>query len=127
MVTGCWEFEKMSLDEFFEIAEENRVAFIEENILGKLPEDIRESVKPRVLKIVNDYVGRDLDALSILAYAAERGMFEEFAKKLEENYKENLCYVHPEARRIIELGGTFRTEHFILDCYKEMGIKPQQQ
>ncbi|HJX05537.1 MAG TPA: hypothetical protein VJ461_02420 [Candidatus Nanoarchaeia archaeon] len=117
----------MSLDEFFEVTEEGRITFIEKNILGKLPEDIRESVKPRVLKIVNDYVGRDGDALSVLAYAAERGRFEEFAKKLEENYKENLCYVHPEARRILELGGAFRTEQFILDCYKEMDIKPQQK
>jgi len=50
----------------------------------------------------------------------------EFAKKLEGHYQESLQYVHPEARRIARVPGAVRAEAFFLDCYKSMGIEPQQ-
>ena len=62
----------MSLDTRFMVSEEARTAFIDDNIIGKLPEDSRESAKDRATKIVNLYAGQDLNALSVLAYAAER-------------------------------------------------------
>jgi predicted unusual protein kinase regulating ubiquinone biosynthesis (AarF/ABC1/UbiB family) len=115
----------MSIDTCFMVPEEARTAFIDKNIVGRLPEDIRESAKSRATKIVTDYVGQDLNALSVLAYAAERGRFGEFAGKLEEHYQESLQYVHPEARRIAQIPGAVRAERFFLDCYKSMGIEPQ--
>ena len=116
----------MNLDTCFIVEEEARTAFVDDNIVGKLPAAIRKSAKERSTKIVNDYVGQDLNALSVLAYAAERGRFDEFAEKLERHYQKNLNYVHPEARKIASHPGAVRAEEFFLDCYKAMGIKPQQ-
>lgn len=72
----------MSIDTCFIVPENVRSAFIDENIVGKLPENVREGAKIRATKIVTNYVGQDLNALSVLAYAAERGRFDEFAEKL---------------------------------------------
>ena len=116
----------MSIDTCFIVPEEARIAFIDDNIIGKLPEDSRESAKDRATKIVNDYVGQDLNALSVLAYASERGRFDEFAERLEGHYQESLQYVHPEARRIAQVPGAVRAEAFFLDCYNSIGIEPQQ-
>jgi predicted unusual protein kinase regulating ubiquinone biosynthesis (AarF/ABC1/UbiB family) len=116
----------MSLDTCFIVPEEARTAFIDDNIVGKLPEDSRESAKDKAIRIVNDYVGQDLNALSVLAYATERGRFDEFVEKLEGHYQESLQYVHPEARRIARVPGAVRAEAFFLNCYKSMGIEPQQ-
>jgi len=87
-------------EEDFLIEEGVRTPYIDENIVGKLPEDVRESAKERVIKIVNNYAGQDLNALSVLSYAAERGRFDEFAGKLEGHHQENLQFVHPKARRL---------------------------
>ena len=116
----------MNLDTCFIVEEEARTAFVDDNIVGKLPAAVRKSAKERSTKIVNDYVGQDLNALSVLAYAAERGRFDEFAEKLERYYQKNLNYVHPEARKIASHPEAVRAEEFFLDCYKAMGIKPQQ-
>ncbi len=79
----------------------------------------------RVKSIVISFVGRDMDALSVLALAAEKGKFEEFAERLEQYYKENLQYVHPEARRMAQVPGAIRAEAFFLNCYESLGIKAQ--
>ena len=115
----------MSIDTCFMIPEEVRTTFIE-HIVGKLPEEVRESAKSRATKIVTDYVGQDENALSVLAYAAEQGRFDEFAKKLEEHYQENLQFVHPEARMNTQFPGVVRAERFFLECYESMGIEPQK-
>ena len=81
-------------------------------------------IKKRAIKIVESFVGRDVDAISVLGYAAERGKFKEYAEKLEQHYEENMKYVHPEARRISQIPGAVRAERFFLNCYHEMGIKP---
>jgi hypothetical protein len=109
----------------FDIKKDVRNDFIEKNIVAKLPEKVRESARQKAKKIADNYVGRDLDALSVLAYSAERERFEEFVEKLELHYKESLQYVHPEARRIAEIPGVIRAETFFLNCYKGMGIKSQ--
>ena len=36
-------------------------------------------------------------------------------------------YVHPEARRIAQMPGAVRAERFFLNCFEEMGVKPQRQ
>ncbi len=76
------------------------------------------SEKSRATSIVTDYVGLDADALSVLAYAAWQGRFDEFAKKIEKHYQESLSYVHPEARSIAQIPGAVRAERFFLSCYK---------
>ena len=102
---------------YFETDEDARNKLIKEAILPHLETD--ES--GRIIKIVNGYAGVDEAALSILAYAAERGKFDEYAKVLEEHFKNELDTVHPDnlvtKRR--------KTERFFLECYKELGIEPQ--
>jgi len=115
----------MNKDEISQVLEEGRKHFIEESILSRLPEDQRDSANQRATKIINDYLGREVDTLSVLAYAAEQGRFEEFATKLEGHYKENLQYVHPSARRLGSIPGARRAEVFFLDCYQALKIKPR--
>ncbi len=116
----------MSLEASFLVSEKKRTTFIDNKIIGKLPKDSRENAKKRAAKIVTDYVGQDINALSVLAYAAEQGKFEEFAQKLEQHYQDNLQDVHPEARNNARIPGAVRTEKFFSDCYKSLGIEPQQ-
>ncbi|MBI1968812.1 hypothetical protein HYS49_02780 [Candidatus Woesearchaeota archaeon] len=116
----------MSIDTTVEVSERVRDGFLEENIAGKLPVEQRTSAIERARSIIEGYKNREIDALSILAYAAEQGRFDEFAKRLEEHYKNNLQYVHPEARKTAQVPGTLRAEIFFLECYGTLGIKPRQ-
>ncbi|MBR9683124.1 hypothetical protein GOV03_01135 [Candidatus Woesearchaeota archaeon] len=114
----------MSIENYFEVPEGARTIFID-GIVGELPRSVRESSKERAIKIVDKYEGQDINALSILAYAAERGRFDEFAEKLEEHHQKNLCYVLPEARSGTPvLRGAARAAIFFVDCYKSMKIEP---
>jgi len=114
----------MTIEECFEVQIPARIVFIDENIVAHLPEKDRSEAKKRATTIVEAFVGRDMDALSVLSYAAERGKFCEYAEKLENHFQESMKYVHPEARRIAQIPGAVRAERFFLDCYKEMEIKP---
>ena len=114
----------MGVEECFEVKKEARTVFIDNNIVARLPKNIREAAKQRATEIVDAYVGQDVNALSVLAYAAERGKFDEFAAKLEAHYSESLKYVHPEARKIAQIPGAVRAERFFLECYQALGIKP---
>ncbi len=109
---------------FCEINPEVLAGFVEERILSRVPAGKRDSLKSRILEIAKKYEGRDADAVSVLFYAAERDRLEEYAGKLERHFEESLQYVHPEARRLAVMPGAVRAERFILDCYKEMRIKP---
>lgn len=113
----------MGVESCFQIVESNRIEFIEKNIVGNLPENSRDTTRQRATKITNDFEGVDIDALSILAYAAKRGKFDEYAGKLEEHFEENLQYIHPKARRLAKVPGAIRTNNFFVGCYKEMGIE----
>lgn len=116
----------MSTGTCFEIAEEQRAAFIDNNIIANLHEDDKEAARERTKRIVNNYEGRDVDALSVLAYAAEQGRFDEFAGKLEEHYRDSLEYVHPNARKVARIPGAVRAEVFFTDCYIELDIEPRK-
>jgi len=113
----------MGLDACFEIEAEKRVAFINDKIVVKLPNDIKERARETANKIVNNYVGRDMDALSILFYAAEQGRFDEFADRLEKHYKESFQFVHPEARRVADVPLARVAQGFFLRCYQDLGIR----
>jgi len=116
----------MSVDSCFEVSERNRAMYIDAKIVAKLPEDIRTSAKERAAAIVNGYIGRDADALSILAYAAERGRFDEFAQKLEKHLHTNMGFIDPGVRRLAEIAVVGLSERFLLQCYKELGINPRR-
>ena len=96
--------------------------YIAENIIGKLPESERHSAVKRVESIVNAYQRIETDALTVLLYATKVERIDEFAEKLEINYRNNLQSIHPNARNNIAVPGVTRTKQFIIECYKEIGI-----
>ena len=113
----------MAIEDIFQIPENAREKFIDSNIIGKLPDVDKATVIKQVTEIVIDYDGWDMDAIAVLAYAAERGKFSEYLAKLKMHYSDSLCYVPPEARRIAQVAGAIRAEQFFLKCYTELGIK----
>ena len=116
----------MNVDSCFEIAEDKRATYIDNKIVAELPEGVKASAKALATSIVESYVGRDADALCILAYAAQRGRFDEFAQKLKKQCEENLGFVDPEIRRLADIPGARQAELFFLQCYEELGIKPRR-
>lgn len=115
----------MSIDAHFQVRETDRVGFIKTNITLILPEEKREVSEQRAIQIATNYQSRDLDALSLLAYAAERGRFDDFAERLEAHYRENLQYVHPSSRKSQRMPRVSITDEFFLECYGELGIKSE--
>ncbi len=122
----------MTLDDsLFELQKEKREYFIENNIITNYIENEKKEVdikqlKKRIEGVVNKYVGQDIDALSVLGYAAEKGKMNKYMDKLEKHYKSNLSIIHPEARKIptktIE-----KNKVFFNNCYVELGIKPSKK
>ena len=62
-----------------------------EEALEKIP----KTDKKRTRRICGMYKGRQIDTLSVLAYAEERGRFDEFAQRLEAKPKD-FTYIHPD-------------------------------
>jgi hypothetical protein len=112
-------------DKVFLVPEERRKRFIEENIVALFPEAERAAIRERVETVVNNYRGQDLNAMSVIKYALDKGRMEEFLGKLQKNFEDYLQYVHPEARRNFSVRGSVTTENFFLQCYKELGVTPQ--
>ena len=97
--------------------------FIEDKILPHIPEAERIGVADRVRTAVRDYgPGWDVAAVSLLSHAANAGRFEEFYARLEVNHTEELSFVHPDARRIMEVPAVRRTDNLFRSAYKELGI-----
>ena len=105
----------------FEIEDKNRIKLVDESILNNTQD---EELRQEIIDIINNYEGRDADALSILMYASERNRLREFMDKLTSHYKDSLQFVHPDARRVNFMPGALRAEVFIIKCFKEMDIKP---
>ena len=116
----------MERKNYFEIKEEARTKFIDD-LVSNVPEGSRIKTREASIQLIKSYEGADMDALSILYYAAERGRFDEFAEKLSIYFVENLSFVHPMARRIAEVPGAVRAVNFFLDCYTKMGIQPNPE
>lgn len=112
-------------DVLFKGTDEDLERLVKKIVLSKIPEEDRESVGKRVNTLLQDYNGREVDVLSIMAYAAEKDRVDEYISKLSEFYKKDLQFVHPEARRNGHVPGALRAEQFVLGCYKEMNIKPR--
>jgi len=119
----------MSVDDCFLVPEDKRKAFISKNIVSKLnlsTDDERKAKEEQVAELVNQYMGQDVNALSLLAYAAERGKLDEYTAKMKKHYDDSLQFVHPEARRLQRVPGAVLAEQFFLNCYTELGIKPSK-
>ncbi|MFW6047140.1 MAG: hypothetical protein ACOCP4_05090 [Candidatus Woesearchaeota archaeon] len=119
----------MGVENCFEIPKDKRNLLIEENIVGRLSKgtstDVRVKVGEMAKETARNYEGIDSEALNILAYATEKGRFEEFAKKLKNHYNRKLYFVHPEARKNNNVYAAREAERFFLDCYEALGIKSE--
>jgi hypothetical protein len=116
-------------DTGFKLAPEARSPeFIKKNIFDKLPKDKLTSVSVKEISdLIEEFKGQDLNAMSVLMYAAEQGKLEDYLGKLRQHYQENLQYVHPDARRLAAMPGAVRAENFFVRCYTELGILPQKR
>lgn len=87
-----------------------------EGAVSKFPEGERNIVR----RIGEKYVGRQLDATSILLYAEEQGKFEEYIKKLDTKPKD-FEFIHPDLMMA-------RTDvsAFFLRHYANLGIAPNE-
>lgn len=115
----------MALNDFFEVPEDERIRYIEENIVARMHVIEHDFARARALSLVRNYEGRDADALLILATAAQKGMFDEVADMLECNYRKSLIYV-PLQRRGRGFSEMVETDlFFVNECYKLLGIPPK--
>ena len=115
----------MGVEDYFEFEEKLRKEFLE-NMLLQLDKEVRDSGRERAVRIVNDYEGRDIEALAIIGHALEKGRFEEFAEKLEKHYKDNLQFLHPGSRRLYHFARVERIGEFFEQCYEQLGVKKSQ-
>mgnify|MGYP001577231383 CR=1 FL=1 len=88
-----------------------------EKAVSKFPANLQERVK----KIGQNYNGRQLDTISILLYAQERGCFEEYAIRLEAKPKD-FEFIHPDLMQA-------RTDvtSFFMRLYADLGIAPKEE
>jgi hypothetical protein len=123
--------DEMDLEKHFQVPAQIRAEFIDD-VISRLPQNQRDfsepQLKQQVEQLVADYCGVEMDALSILYYAAPTGKFEEYALKLKKQHKEDLSYVPISGgmRGNLAIPAVSRTHAFFMACYKELGVKPQQ-
>ena len=77
--------------------------------------------KGRARRIAKMYKGRQIDTLSVLAYAEERGRFDEFAERLETKPKD-FSYIHPDLMMA-------RTDvsAFFMQLLVDVGVAPAEE
>ena len=88
-----------------------------EGAVSKFPETRQE----RVRRIGEQYAGRQLDAISILLYAEERGKFDDYARRLESKPKD-FEFIHPE----LMMARTDVTA-FFMRLYADLGVAPVEE
>lgn len=115
----------MGIEDCFETTFKERIDFINECIINKLPKNeiYRKKAKETAIKIADNYQGIEKDALAVLSYAAKQGMekFDEYAKKLEE-YSNFLKSIEPKNRRDKKNSTIKKLEKFFSRCYEEIKI-----
>ena len=110
----------------FDIPDETkRTSFIDRNIIIHLPEGRRAEAKTSVARLVTNYEGRDVDVLSVLCYAAEGGKFDEYLDRLGVYFRDDMIFIHPDARRLAVIPGAVRAGSFFLACYRDLGVQPR--
>ena len=88
-----------------------------EGAVSKFPETRQEKVR----RIGEQYAGRQLDAISILLYAEERGKFDDYARRLESKPKD-FEFIHPE----LMMARTDVTA-FFMRLYADLGVAPVEE
>ncbi len=88
-----------------------------EGAVSKFPEEMQE----RVRRIGEQYVGRQLDATSILLYAEERGKFDDYARRLESK-PNDFEVIHPD----LMMARTDVTA-FFMRLYADLGVAPVEE
>lgn len=88
-----------------------------EGVVSKFPEELQD----RARRIVEQYSGRQLDAMSILLYAKENGKFDDYAGRLESKLKDFGC-IHPDLMMA-------RTDvsAFFMRLYADLGVAPIEE
>ena len=88
-----------------------------EGAVSKFPETRQEKVR----RIGEQYAGRQLDAISILLYAEERGKFDDYARRLESKPKD-FEFIHPD----LMMARTDVTA-FFMRLYADLGVAPVEE
>lgn len=88
-----------------------------ESSVNEFPLEMRD----RARKIGELYAGRQLDAISILLYAKERGKFDDYAKRLEAKPKD-FEFIHQN----LMLART-DVNAFLMRLYADLGIAPEEE
>ncbi|MBU2562148.1 MAG: hypothetical protein KKF68_00605 [Nanoarchaeota archaeon] len=88
-----------------------------EGAVSKFPEELQD----RTRRIGEQYSGRQLDAVSILLYAKEKGEFDNYASRLESKPKD-FEFIHPELMMA-------RTDvsAFFMRLYADLGVAPIEE
>lgn len=88
-----------------------------EGAVSKFPEELQD----RTRRIGEQYSGRQLDAVSILLYAKEKGEFDNYASRLESKPKD-FEFIHPELMMA-------RTDvsAFFMRLYADLGVAPVEE
>ena len=88
-----------------------------EGEVSKFPEELQDRTK----RIGEQYSGRQLDAISILLYAKERGKFDDYARRLESKPKD-FEFIHPDLMMA-------RTDvsAFFMRLYADLGVAPVEE
>lgn len=110
----------------YELPEEKREEFIEENIVSEFDEEKKDEIEEKVEDLVAKYQGFDVDALSILAYASERDQFDEYYERLGKLYAKDVQYIHPEQRKLRVGKSVLRVQISMKDMYEDLGIEPRE-
>ena len=88
-----------------------------EGAVSKFPEELQD----RSRRIGEQYSGRQLDAMSILLYAKERGKFDDYAGRLESKPKD-FEFIHPG----LMMARTDVTA-FFMRLYADLGVAPVEE
>lgn len=112
----------MGIDRYFQFNDDERTEYIRDEIVVHLPEKERIPATTKARVIAENYEGQDFSAIYILGLAAKKGRFDEFAEKLEDQYRTNLQFVHPGARGNMRVPGAAGFVEFFHRCYTELGI-----
>jgi hypothetical protein len=88
-----------------------------EGAVSKFPEEFQD----RARRIGEQYSGRQLDAMSILLYAKEKGELDNYAKRLESKPKD-FEFIHPDLMMA-------RTDvsAFFMRAYADLGVAPVEE
>jgi len=114
-------------DKHWQVPPAERKDFILNNILAHLPFERRFDAKGRAYAIAQGYWGRDLEALSILSWAARDGheTLDDYCKKLDEHWNASCLYeIEVRYRCDSRKPQVAQTDVFFAICYRDLKMPP---